>query len=260
MSHRLFYFSNKSFNKLNVYIQKYTIVNESFKWGGARYLINIEMLTEQLYIGYRCLNEAFYANELPEVAITIQSSGKRESMGWCSREPIWRNDTGSIRLYEINIAAEFLNIEFYETMSTLHHVMIHLYCKVNGIQDVSRSGQYHNKRFKKECLLRGFYFASNKPDKRLGWSFALLTEEAKRIIDTFPIDRELFQIARKTYGRIKSPEDSKETEEKQQPRSHIRKYVCPSCSCSVRASKEVHIRCEDCQEPMIWANPPEQSA
>lgn len=213
-------------------------------------MINIESATEELHKAFRLLNERFFNNELPEPAITIQTGGKRSTMGWCSTKPIWRDNEAKIRMYEINIAAEYLNIDFYETMDTMLHEMVHLYNKVNNVKDVSRGGQYHNKRFRDECLKRGFYYESNKPDKRLGWSFAKITEETKRIIDGFDINRDIFIIARNTFGNMNGDE-SNENEEEVKPKSHIRKYICPSCEISVRASKEVNIRCDDCDEIMV---------
>ncbi|TVX85639.1 SprT-like domain-containing protein [Paenibacillus agilis] len=213
-------------------------------------MITIERVTEELHAAFRCLNKEFFNTALPEPAITIQSGGKRLTMGWCTTKPIWRDNDAKIKMYEINIAAEYLNIEFYETMDTMLHEMVHLYNLVNNVKDVSRGGQYHNKRFRDECLRRGFYYESNKPDKRLGWSFAKITEETKRIIDGFDIDREVFVIARNTFGNMqRTPEDEDESPVKQ--KSHIRKYVCSLCGISVRASKEVNIRCDDCDEKMV---------
>lgn len=214
---------------------------------------SIEDLTEELNIAYKCLNKEFFDNELPALAITIQSGGKRSTMGWCSRSPIWFNMDGSIRLYEINIAAEYLNIEFLETMHTLLHEMVHLYNKVHNIKDVSRSGQYHNKLFRDECLRRGFYYETDKPDKKLGWSFAKLTEESKQRIETLEIDRTVFTIARNTFGTVAPENEEGEEVEEPEPRkkSHIRKIICPNCGISVRASKEVNIRCDDCDEKMV---------
>lgn len=33
------------------------------------------------------------------------------------------------------------------------HEMVHLYCRENGIKEVSRGGKYHNVRFTKQFLL-----------------------------------------------------------------------------------------------------------
>ncbi|MEK5163189.1 SprT-like domain-containing protein [Paenibacillus sp. FSL R5-0527] len=228
-------------------------------------MVNIEAATEELHRAFRCLNEAFFDGELSEPAITIQTGGKRSTMGWCSRSPIWLDSEGKIQLYEINIAAEYLNNDFYETMDTMLHEMVHLYNKIHGVQDVSRGGQYHNKRFRDECLRRGFYYPSNEPDKKLGWSFAKITDETKAKIDRFKINRDVFVIARNTFGTVVSvpaaeggPSESGESAGKgdtQRKKSHIRKYVCPGCGNSVRASKMVNIRCDDCDEKMLEEEP-----
>lgn len=228
-------------------------------------MVNIEAATEELHRAFRCLNEAFFDGELPEPAITIQTGGKRSTMGWCSRSPIWLDSEGKIQLYEINIAAEYLNIDLYETMDTMLHEMVHLYNKIHGVQDVSRGGQYHNKRFRDECLRRGFYYASSEPDKKLGWSFAKITDETKAKIDQFNINRDVFVIARNTFGTVVSvpaaegesseAEEAAGSGETQRKKSHIRKYVCPGCGNSVRASKVVNIRCDDCDEKTVEEEP-----
>ncbi|GIP08855.1 hypothetical protein J1TS5_10250 [Paenibacillus macerans] len=227
-------------------------------------MVNIEAATEELHRAFRCLNEAFFDGELPEPAITIQTGGKRSTMGWCSRSPIWLDSEGKIQLYEINIAAEYLNIDLYETMDTMLHEMVHLYNKIHGVQDVSRGGQYHNKRFRDECLRRGFYYVFSEPDKKLGWSFAKITDETKAKIDQFKLNRDVFVIARNTFGTVVSAPttegESPETEaagngEAQRKKSHIRKYICPGCGNSVRASKVVNIRCDDCDEKMLEEEP-----
>lgn len=226
-------------------------------------LVNIQAATDELHKAFRLLNEKFFRGELPEPAITIQTGGKRNTMGWCSRVPLWADAEGKIQLYELNIAAEYLNIDFYETMDTMLHEMVHLYNKVNGIQDVSRGGQYHNKRFRDECLRRGFYYERKQPDPKLGWSYAKITDETKRKIDSFEIDRSVFVIARNTFGTVIKGDqagDEPEPNSNDSPqeeggrggkrRSHIRKYICNSCGTSVRASKKVNIRCDDCDQKM----------
>ncbi|MFS0841336.1 SprT-like domain-containing protein [Paenibacillus sp. 1P03SA] len=210
--------------------------------------MNIQMATDELHVAFRRLNKAFFDSELPEPAITIQSGGKRSTMGWCTLKPIWRDKEKTIQMYEINIAAEYLNIDFYETMDTLLHEMIHLYCRIHNIKETSRKGQYHNKRFKEESLKRGFYYPENKPDKRIGWSYSKITEETKKLIDTFNINTEVFQIARGTF--VSNQTEGPEGEREEQQKSHNRKYICPVCSQSVRATKEVNIICGDCMETM----------
>ncbi|NEW07868.1 hypothetical protein GK047_17855 [Paenibacillus sp. SYP-B3998] len=156
--------------------------------------------------------------------------------------------------------AEFLNIEFYETMDTMLHEMIHLYCKVKGIQDTSRNGSYHNKRFKEECLKRGFYYPDPDPDSKIGWAYPKITEETKRIMDAFSINRSVFQIARKTFQSTPDRNESEENEgtgprgSSRRKKTHIIKWVCPGCLAPVRSSKTVNIICGDCKEVFVEAS------
>lgn len=108
---------------------------------------SIKVATDELHIAFELLNKTFFNDELPNLAITIQTSGKRKSMGWCTTKEVWGDRDGKIKLYEINIAAEFLDLDFFETMDTLLHEMVHLYNITHDIQDCSRGGNYHNKMY-----------------------------------------------------------------------------------------------------------------
>ena len=61
-------------------------------------------------------------------------------MGHCSVAKVWRRKEDDA--YELNIAAEVLNFPIEETLDTLLHEMVHLYCRENGIQEVARNGRY----------------------------------------------------------------------------------------------------------------------
>lgn len=54
-----------------------------------------------------------FENKLPTAAITIQSSSHHKlAMGWCTTKEVWSDKEGKIKLYEINISAEYLDYEF----------------------------------------------------------------------------------------------------------------------------------------------------
>lgn len=76
--------------------------------------------------------------------ITVQS--KPGTYGHCTTSKVWKNKDS--QQYEMNIAAEMLSVEIEEVLDTLIHEMVHLYCRENGIQEVSRGGKYHNGKFK----------------------------------------------------------------------------------------------------------------
>ena len=98
----------------------------------------------QLEKMYNTMNADFFGGALPVPIITVQS--KPGTWGHCSRAQIWKRKGETA--YEMNIAAEAVGQELEEIMDTLLHEMVHLYCRENGIQEVSRGGTYHNKKFK----------------------------------------------------------------------------------------------------------------
>lgn len=208
---------------------------------------NIENATKELHVAFKELNRTFFNDELVEPAITIQTSGKRLAMGWCSAVEVWWDKEGIKKRYELNISAEYLNVDFMETMDTMMHEMVHLYNGLHGIQDTSRNGTYHNKRFKHECERRGFEFDQEGPDKRYGWAYPKLTERAKKIISMLNIRTDAFVIARKRAAEI----SEEESEDSQTGRSRKKsfKWFCPSCGDTVRSTKEeVYLKCGKCDK------------
>lgn len=93
---------------------------------------------------YNSLNTDFFGGELPVPIITVQS--KLGSYGHCTTSKVWKRKDGAA--YELNIAAEVLDYPIEETLDTMRHEMVHLYCREKGIKEVSRSGKYHNRKFK----------------------------------------------------------------------------------------------------------------
>ncbi|OWR25677.1 hypothetical protein CDO73_26225 [Saccharibacillus sp. O23] len=198
---------------------------------------DIQAATDELHNAFKRLNKEFFNKELPTPAITIQASGKRKALSWCSTKEIWEDKDRTIKRYELNIAAEHLNAEFMDVMESMLHEMVHLYNAVNGIQDCSRNATYHNKRFKEECERRGFLFPSLQPNPKYGWAFPILKEGTKDRIRRLRIDPDAFVIAR-TGGSndesIEGEERAAETEKK----SNSYKWICPVCSLIVRSSKD----------------------
>lgn len=219
-------------------------------------LSNIQVAIGELHVAFRKLNEEFFDNELVEPAITIQSNGKRKAtMGWCSNKEVWSDKEGLIKKYELNISAEYLDYDFMETMDTMLHEMVHLYNALNDIKDTSRNGTYHNKRFKLECERRGFYFPSNRADKKLGWAFPKLTDETKDRILKLGIKSEAFMIARRNIVNSENKDANDtvqdgEIEEEKRPSTF--KWVCLKCNLIVRSTKDnVFIKCGKCDETLI---------
>lgn len=150
----------------------------------------------------------------------------------------WKDADGNGR-YEINLGAETIDCPTIELMATLTHEMVHQYCHEKGLQDTSRAGTYHNKTFRDQARRFGLKIDY---DKRIGWSVtspgdALLAMEKSGA----------FSRVENTLHRI----GSARTDTAGKKSSSTRKYVCPLCGMSVRATKEVRIMCMDCEEQML---------
>lgn len=192
---------------------------------------NLQPVLTELHKAFNKFNEAYYGGSLPEVIIAIRSQGKSVgTMGWFTPSKVWTD--GENEKHEIVITAETLNRPMMDIMRTLHHEMIHLYCNENNLQDTSRQGKYHNKTFRDECLKRGFYYVENKPDSKIGWSYAELKPETEELVKTWDIV-DVFGMARKSFGG--GSDGSKK-------KSNIIKWTCPCCGAVMRSSKFLGIK------------------
>jgi hypothetical protein len=128
--------------------------------------------------------------------------------------------------------------------------MVHYYNYENGIQDCSRGNTYHNKHFKEEAEARGLHV--ERSDK-YGWSH---TEPTEELLD-FVIDNQLTDILinrneASFFGGVSGGSQSNGANGTQTRKpSSSRKYICPCCGMSVRATRTVRIKCIDCDEEMI---------
>lgn len=192
------------------------------------------------------LNQTYFENELSRPTITIQSTPK--AYGHFSlKDDTWISTIGST--HEINIGAGTLARPIENVVATLLHEMVHYYNYNNGIQDCSRGNTYHNKNFKEAAEQRDLIVSRNP---KYGWS---ATEPSENLLD-FVIENELSDILinRNEFSafRITGTGTYSGTAGASTPKaSSSRKYICPCCGNSVRATKSVRIACLDCNEEMI---------
>ena len=192
------------------------------------------------------LNETFFENELSRPTITIQST-PRAYGHFSLREDTWVSKLGGT--HEINIGAGTLSRPIEEVVSTLLHEMVHYYNYERGVQDCSRGNTYHNRKFREEAERRGLIVEHSD---KYGWSH---TSPSDLLVD-FVLDNDLSDILinRNEFSGFQMGGTETHSGTSITPtakKSSSRKYICPCCGTSIRATKKVNIGCLDCGVPMI---------
>lgn len=186
---------------------------------------------------YEVLNATYYDNTLPRVVINTAKA--RGCYGYFTTSKVWR-DTNDC-YFEISITPDYgLARDIYSVLSTLQHECIHCYCATRNppLHEVSRNGRYHNKIFRDLAVERDLIIGY---DSRIGYS---ITSPSQNLIDF--VDSQGWgniDLSRTADNDITLPIGPNTTTRKP---THIRKYLCPNCGISVRASKAVNIACLDC--------------
>lgn len=209
----------------------------------------VERATQELYKAFHLLNRSLFNNELPEPAITIQNQGNRtrNRLGWCSPDQIWMDEEKTIRKFEICICAEYLNRSVPEILNTLLHDLVHLYCSSNDIQDTSRNGTYHNKRYRLHAERFGLEV---EKDKKYGFSITRLQHGTEKLINTFDLDPASFQLRRFSWGEAEEGEEGEEKEKKPKPKKNV--WECPGCQKQIKTKwDKLNIICGDCMKHFV---------
>lgn len=192
------------------------------------------------------MNQEFFESALSRPTITIQSTPK--AYGHFSlRDDTWISKNGIS--HEINIGAGTLSRPIEEVAATLLHEMVHYHNYLLNIQDCSRGGTYHNRRFKASAEAHGLIVHHHD---KYGWT---VTEPSEALLDTV-IRYELSDILlsrNEAYGfRIGGTgTHSGATPPPTIRTSSTRKYICPCCGMSVRATKMVNVACLDCNAQLL---------
>lgn len=190
------------------------------------------------YLGklYDYLNAELFGGELIKPVITIQRDERNKTNGWWSVAKVWRENADDDGEHELNMTAQQLHRPIGEIAATMIHEMCHQYASVHEMQDTSRGGNYHNKLFKKIAETHGLTVACAP---QIGWSVTALTDDTAAKIAEFtavnPCDI-IYRLPVMKGQTVKT--------------SSTRKYICPVCGMSVRATKQVNIKCVDCDELM----------
>lgn len=207
-------------------------------------ITNYQRAVNYLHKIYVHINEDFFNNSLGDVSLTIQES--RGSYGHVTVSQSWLSSHGSTR--ELNISANYLNRDIVDVVATLIHECSHIYNLNNGIRDCSNNNVYHNKKFKKTAEELGKLRIEYVPT--YGWTDTHATESTvdfciKYGLDNIDLNRGVafsFGGTSGTSGKFGIPDGSPFPKKP----SSTRKYICPACGSSFRATRNLNVLCMDC--------------
>lgn len=212
-------------------------------------LSNYQRTTNYLVKVFKAVNEYYFNGELETPTITVQST--IGAYGHITTSKVWNNN--GVATYELNLGAETLNRPIENVVATMIHESVHLYCMMNQIQDTSNRGVYHNKRFKKVAEEIG-HLQVDRHDK-YGWTITNPTEDTLDFCIAYGFEDIL--IKRETNYSFKGLGLPKSGDGSELPKtvkpSSTRKYICPCCGNSFRATKNLNVMCMDCNEQFVLA-------
>lgn len=205
----------------------------------------------QLEKMFRAINRDLFAGEVEEPIITIQSTPGAH--GHVTVGKTWERKDGEWH-HELNISAETMSRPIEEVCATLIHEMTHLINIQRGVQDCSRGGTYHNRKFRDEAEKHLIHIEKHE---KYGWTLTTPTEELLEYIisqgwEDLQMSRGYGLSAWKPTGTPKTGDGaSTDTGDTEKKKSSSRKYVCPCCGLIVRATKVVRVMCMECSEELM---------
>lgn len=215
-------------------------------------LTNYQRVSNYLVKVFKAINEEYFDNELEVPTITIQSSVG--TYGHVSVQKVWHNDETST--HELNLSADYLNRPIENVVATLIHEASHIYAMQKGIKDTSNNNVYHNGRFKKIAEEKGHLHIERH--EKYGWTITDPTEDTIDFIIKYGFeDIELVRQSCFSFGGFSggtSGNGSLPTPPKTRKPSSTRKYICPCCGNSFRATKSINVMCMDCNEQFVVAD------
>jgi hypothetical protein len=97
---------------------------------------------------------------------------------------------------------------------------------------------------------------------KYGWAFTKATDETVKFLETVSVDKDEFRLTRNSLRKLTTIEgDDGNTNDgadggegatdKPKRKGSFRKYACPLCLTAVRATKDVNVKCGDCNITMV---------
>lgn len=199
--------------------------------------IKLDDIILELRSIHRQLNQIFFEGKLHSVQINIENNIRRRKV--LTQGTFEPNDNWSSKESQITIWTSSLDGDYYNIIAILLHEMVHQFNYENGIKDVENN-QRHNKKFRDAALrvelslpktVRGYGTNSKK-----GFMFTEPSESLKKIIDEkLDFNKSVFSLKHNyAINRAQKGYSSRNT------------YTCLGCNLKISSSKELNLKCLDC--------------
>lgn len=200
---------------------------------------------------FRQINQDSFNGEIEEPIITIQSTAT--AYGHVSCAKVWKR--GKEQRHELNISADWMNRPIENVVATMIHEMTHLLNMQRGIQDCSRGGSYHNRKFAEEAEKHMIHIEKHE---KYGWTITTPTDELLEYIlkqgweeiemsRTLDISALIGTSGSKNKGTAGTTTTAK-------PKGNSRKHKCPVCGRIARTTMDFPLICGICHEEMTIEN------
>lgn len=196
------------------------------------------------------INKELFGGELLKPVITLQKT--TGAYGHFETVPMWKSSDG-VERYEINLGSETITRPIENVIATMIHEYTHYYNHIKGIQDCSRGGYYHNKKFRDEAQKHMIHI---EHDNSIGWSLTSPTEELLDwiVVHNFT-DIELgrgldFSSLFGGLGKLIGGGTSATPPAPAPKTATSIKYHCPKCNMIVRATRNLDFKlvCWECTD------------
>ncbi len=177
--------------------------------------------------------------DVPDAVVVVASGSEGKRLNWGHFAPHRWQVNGTDR-HEVLVGGEGLHRGPLEVLGTLLHEAAHGLAQARQVQDTSRQGRYHNRRYATLARELGLEVASVKP---IGWSATTVPEHTAT---AYVGQLEELQAALVLWRR---------QEHRIGPGTRARNLLAASCPCGrrIRVAKatlaEAPILCALCEEP-----------
>lgn len=211
-------------------------------------IVKMSRLTGLLEKAFNLLNADWFDGRLETPIITVIPTPR--AYAHYTTVNVWNTANGGRR--EINVASGSLDRSLEEIIASLMHEMVHMWNDmILNIQDTSRNGSYHNRLFAIEAEKHGL---TVEKSSKYGYAFTSCDDSLYEWVIAHADTLREIEMCRSNIwhnaGGIGGKATNGGAPASTSGNSHSRKYICPKCSNSVRATKTVNIICADCMELM----------